>query len=653
MRRGSWIVGALLTAVCFYIFVIDTIPFVSFDRPLKSNEILFNGPPNSYYVANPIDPAYPLSLGPDRPNNRNATLIILEDGRPLGPAHSSHKEIAELGAGRYSHWKGTADSVLVFSSSDNTDPRTNGRTYTLSRRVEIPVSFLVLVVLPLTIFLMRRTLTPRWIETAQTALAAVVFLAWARLIFGYVAISYDSATYLGWSPLVPLGYPFFLSAVGSLVWVPIVQLLATSTACLLVGFAMNRISQAAGLATVIILFSYTPMFFVETGILSEALFVPLLLANLGAALFLISEPKRRYAVAVAATAVAVMFVRPAGYFAPLGITFLAIALKTRFRWALKWAVAPLACFLIVTILINLAIRGNTAQSQIGRVLFPHIAFLFEPEYAATADREYALTVAQALLPHRARYDAALSLAERVAFSTNNYNTRLSDTDFAIYRRFAADDIAARGSTDSATYFRRLDKIYRDLFFQTVLNRPVGYLMVVRDQLVGAWQSAVMLSTAPFREKFKSEAINGSKLRTELIEAWKLPISKDPTMPNLAALDQWPGHIIAFLDVIFRRIQSQQWLIYMVGVVTFLAIPLAFLMRGSRHWCALGFCGAMIHGSMLLTSTTTVFLPRYALPIEPLILVAGVIMVDGLLSWAQTAMCKGVQLAQTYRGRTAE
>lgn len=63
----------------------------------------------------------------DDPDNKNQSPIILyEDGLPLGRAHSSHPDIASIGEGRFSHWK---TQGMVFSSSDNSDPNTNGRTY--------------------------------------------------------------------------------------------------------------------------------------------------------------------------------------------------------------------------------------------------------------------------------------------------------------------------------------------------------------------------------------------------------------------------------------------------------------------------------------------------------------------------------------------
>jgi hypothetical protein len=64
-----------------------------------------------------------LGDGPDHPTR--SPLILLEDGVPLRPGHSSHQTIRERGSGAFSHWQGG----LYFSTSDNSDPATNGRSY--------------------------------------------------------------------------------------------------------------------------------------------------------------------------------------------------------------------------------------------------------------------------------------------------------------------------------------------------------------------------------------------------------------------------------------------------------------------------------------------------------------------------------------------
>lgn len=54
-------------------------------------------------------------------------LMLLEDGRELGPVCPMHRTIREVGGGLYSHWS----DQLIFSTSDGSDPRSNGRQYSL------------------------------------------------------------------------------------------------------------------------------------------------------------------------------------------------------------------------------------------------------------------------------------------------------------------------------------------------------------------------------------------------------------------------------------------------------------------------------------------------------------------------------------------
>ncbi|MBR1280121.1 hypothetical protein [Bradyrhizobium sp. AUGA SZCCT0283] len=60
---------------------------------------------------------------PEEPTR--SPIMIYENDRPLGPAHSTTADIKSLGLGHYIHVEG----VIYFSTSDNTDPRTNGRQY--------------------------------------------------------------------------------------------------------------------------------------------------------------------------------------------------------------------------------------------------------------------------------------------------------------------------------------------------------------------------------------------------------------------------------------------------------------------------------------------------------------------------------------------
>ncbi len=82
-------------------------------------------------ISGEIKSCYTTNLGPRYPGDGMkdvppSTLRLFEDGKELGPAHAPHVDIREKGRGLFSHWV----TSLYFSASDNSDPRTNGRTYT-------------------------------------------------------------------------------------------------------------------------------------------------------------------------------------------------------------------------------------------------------------------------------------------------------------------------------------------------------------------------------------------------------------------------------------------------------------------------------------------------------------------------------------------
>lgn len=55
-------------------------------------------------------------------------LVLLEDGEPLWLRHTQHDEIRRRGRGAYSHWR----EHVILSTTDNSDPNTNARTYEIA-----------------------------------------------------------------------------------------------------------------------------------------------------------------------------------------------------------------------------------------------------------------------------------------------------------------------------------------------------------------------------------------------------------------------------------------------------------------------------------------------------------------------------------------
>ncbi len=84
------------------------------------------------------------SFPDDHHKSQASRLRLFEDGKPLGPPHILHKTIRETGLGHFSHWEG----LVYFSASDNTDPRINGRRYSIGHPLMVsPAIALVFAVL--------------------------------------------------------------------------------------------------------------------------------------------------------------------------------------------------------------------------------------------------------------------------------------------------------------------------------------------------------------------------------------------------------------------------------------------------------------------------------------------------------------------------
>src|SRR5262249_56278000 len=133
-----------------------------------------------------------------------SSLRVAENGRPLGPAHALHEDIRRWGQGAFSHWEG----MLIFSTPDGSDARSNGRTY----RIEAIVTFrplvqgLILLVTAFTIFLERKRLAvwlPARGDVVLAGLGAAVGIIMAVVAWGLLpTINANAGPLKDWSLVV-------------------------------------------------------------------------------------------------------------------------------------------------------------------------------------------------------------------------------------------------------------------------------------------------------------------------------------------------------------------------------------------------------------------------------------------------------------------
>lgn len=391
-----------------------------------------------------------LSIEADSNRNNNASkLELLEDGRPVGPSHSIHAEISGLGGGRYSHW----ENALIFSSSDGSDPRTNGRKYTIVHPMS-PAPLIPIALVAIGLLAARRsTAAPLsdahgargvasgiwsmasrhgtllfWIGVAvTTAFANWTFLA----LLPAPAVYPDSNGYLTWSLARTIGYPALLAAYEAMAhrWelLPVVQLnlvlagtaalawaVAAVTASRLLGWFVFAFTVAAGS----ILLSAADM-------LTEAPFSAFVMLHLAAFMLYLHHGTNRHAAAAGALLAVAVLVKSVAVVL-VGPLLLFVLFRAGFRRVTSALVlAPALAAWFAPSLHNAVRHGFFEGSVIGGyALAGHVAWAIRP-VEGHPDAPVASRIAARIHPELAKRPPAwASVDDYVDYTAREYNTLL-------------------------------------------------------------------------------------------------------------------------------------------------------------------------------------------------------------------------------------
>lgn len=120
--KSALIVSAWVAYFCGAYYL--KISYVSPTPPPGMEAVLLRGPftpfspTNSGFAVISADPKFD-ELADNVEDNNRSPIVMYEDSTPLGPGHSNHASIRDIGMGRYSHWQ---HHGFIFSTSDNSDP---------------------------------------------------------------------------------------------------------------------------------------------------------------------------------------------------------------------------------------------------------------------------------------------------------------------------------------------------------------------------------------------------------------------------------------------------------------------------------------------------------------------------------------------------
>lgn len=263
---------------------------------------------------------------------------ILENGQPLLHGFSSLAQIVEQGRGRYL----ITPKLAIYSASDNSNPMTNGRVYTLRQpafldgRLVAAGQAAAAVGLLLGLLLFRKPLCsgrrPLWIGWG----VILVIFGFTRLPFittyylpevitdshGFLR-AIDSIEHGSW-PLFDsrtAGYPLFLAlffaVTHSIQFITALQIVVTLLAFLLLIFAVFRVAPRLTLPVALLMSAaalHPNAIRYELSILSDSLFAAVLVCVFAALLLAIKTRSTPWMAITSAAMGLAILIRPAGLF---------------------------------------------------------------------------------------------------------------------------------------------------------------------------------------------------------------------------------------------------------------------------------------------------------------------------------------------------
>ena len=330
---------------------------------------------------------------------------LLENGVPL-PGHGDDpfQDVRSEGLGRYSFW----DQGVYFSTSDNSDPLTNGRQYEILAPVLIDSSvsrvFYLLALLATLAFAVRhRRLIIRRLAHPPFVLSALIFLApfvaarvWIFVDYPLGGIRPDSGSYFQLVQVMDAGrlpdfsirspgYPLFMKLVfsfsDSITAVMVVQSILSACGGLYMLYAIHRFRRALSPWAAVGLAAYfTGAIALEsdTDLLPESLYVGFILFSFASLILALTTKKALFFGFSSAGIGAVILTKPAGLFL-VGMYLLVIAFALFNGYGARRVASfalPLPVMLLALSLYNYLLVGAFTPTGFGESQIAFATFTF-------------------------------------------------------------------------------------------------------------------------------------------------------------------------------------------------------------------------------------------------------------------------------------
>jgi len=581
--------------------------------------------------------------------DQHSGLMLRENGAPLGPSTRSLGLIRKTGRGAYAH----GGPVLIFSTSDNSDPRTNGRRYTVTFplyvRGAVQAGVLALTAAALGLWLLwigqaarirlareawaeGAALEARWEQTALARALPGVILLGAIAVINYVmfdlmagrpCLSPDSVSYLRWSAIRTPGYPLFLQTVlavfGDARWIAPVQLNLLLLSFVALGWSVGCLfrSRLAGLLVALPLLVTSPLLSESNKVMAEALFVSLVCVHAAAALWLIRTTSGPAGFLAGLTMALAITVRPAGYALLVGVPVLLFLLHGRSRRAQGFLLGGLGLALLAAMAVQYARFGIVGTQSFGGIsLIGHVASVITEDLA----NEYpALTasIARHLAPDAPRLRDPSPWLEHWQATEQTYNRLLYEHILPEIGEYVARTEPGLSGESRAI---RGNEVALAIAASAIRAHPGWYARHTLAHYAGLWVAVRFAASRPFSRHF----LKCDQSTAEMIErdAPLLPMLKAEWYAEEGKFLHVMGHPIEWVDAVWEWLPfSMPFVVAVLWLATLSAALAAPWIRArSIHEQSLIYIATIVHGYMIFVAAVQVGAARYTEPMLPLLIV---------------------------------
>lgn len=542
------------------------------------------------------------------------------NGRELGPAHMLHDDIRSGMTSGFSHWN---DNTLRFFI-----PESVANDQTTALRVRYPVQYsigffdlnaLIVIVLiamagvrlgahPILWFVPTVSLSIYIVAVYLFESPPVPLIAPDTASYWYATPDHYIYNYLYMDAIAerPLGYTALLHTVygltGNLKYIPAIQSGIYCVAVLAYQTAIWRLTRNIFFATAAaaVLLLYHALLVNSIWALSEQLFIAFLVLHVAAAAWALASRSRAALISTALTAVVIISIRPAGTFVLVALLFFCLFWKGNRIFAVRWVMLPLAIGMTIFMGVGFAVRGIAMYKLPGFGAFPNVAYLYDGSGNIPPIAKQ--TIAAFLQPYiRGHKEAELGgIVAVTTYEANNFNAITYGLPPRLSKVLPGRDVSA---------------LEGRLAIETITRHPFEYVRHVAMTFSGGLTYA--LHSHPIDANDIQEFYRQMSKPTQVVgklvgglqsfnvdsDGSSYGLVRDYPIPELPDIGRW-----------------HRWALMLFGIIALVSTFAAVFQKPSGLTFFTAYTSTLAIGGYLFVAATTVFIDRYAMPLDAFIII---------------------------------